>query len=227
MKSRGIIIVSATTVSSEGRETSTQIDGKKTSVTIKSFVFQNLSRFKVDAIARTIRTTIQVIAAAVLALGLNAGAYNSEAIRAGLLAVPQGQTEAARALGLSRSHVFLDVVMPQAFKMALPPLVSNFVALLKDSSLGYIVGLEELVRRQRTLAEFYGFSQYGFSFFVVTLAAFLIVNLSLSWIARRVSARSPGGRGPRRAARAAIGENADTTLIRLDPTRTGESGRGS
>ncbi|MBS7779313.1 amino acid ABC transporter permease [Acidovorax sp. CCYZU-2555] len=82
--------------------------------------------------------------AAVLALGLNAGAYNSEAIRAGLLAVPQGQTEAARALGLSRRHVFLDVVMPQAFKMALPPLVSNFVALLKDSSLAYAIGVVEL-----------------------------------------------------------------------------------
>ena len=82
--------------------------------------------------------------AAVLALGLNAGAYNSEAIRAGLLAVPQGQTEAARALGLSRRHVFLDVVMPQAFKMALPPLVSNFVALLKDSSLAYAIGAVEL-----------------------------------------------------------------------------------
>lgn len=83
-------------------------------------------------------------AAAALALGLNAGAYNSEAIRAGLLAVPRGQTEAARALGLSRRHVFLDVVMPQAFKIALPALVSNFVALLKDSSLAYAIGVVEL-----------------------------------------------------------------------------------
>lgn len=83
-------------------------------------------------------------AAAALALGLNAGAYNSEAIRAGLLAVPQGQTEAARALGLGRRHVFLDVVMPQAFKIALPSLVSNFVALLKDSSLAYAIGVVEL-----------------------------------------------------------------------------------
>ena len=77
-------------------------------------------------------------AAAVVALGLNVGAYNSEAIRAGLLAVPRGQTEAARALGLSRTHVFFDVVFPQAFKISLPPLVSNFVALLKDLSLIHI-----------------------------------------------------------------------------------------
>ena len=83
-------------------------------------------------------------AAAVLALSLNVGAYNAEAIRAGLLAVPRGQTEAARALGLGRMHVFFDVVFPQAFKIALPPLVSNFVALLKDSSLAYAIGVVEL-----------------------------------------------------------------------------------
>ncbi|MDZ7864746.1 amino acid ABC transporter permease [Acidovorax sp.] len=83
-------------------------------------------------------------ASAVLALGLNVGAYNSEAIRAGLLAVPRGQTEAARALGLGRTHVFMDVVFPQAFKISLPPLVSNFVALLKDSSLAYAIGVVEL-----------------------------------------------------------------------------------
>jgi polar amino acid transport system permease protein len=83
-------------------------------------------------------------AAAVLALGLNVGAYNAEAIRAGLLAVPRGQTEAAKALGLGRVHVFMDVVFPQAFKISLPPLVSNFVALLKDSSLAYAIGVVEL-----------------------------------------------------------------------------------
>ena len=83
-------------------------------------------------------------AAAVVALGLNVGAYNAEALRAGLLAVPRGQTEAAKALGLGRTHVFLDVVFPQAFKISLPPLVSNFVALLKDSSLAYAIGVVEL-----------------------------------------------------------------------------------
>ena len=83
-------------------------------------------------------------AAAVVALGLNVGAYNAEAIRAGLLAVPRGQTEAAKALGLGRVHVFMDVVFPQAFKISLPPLVSNFVALLKDSSLAYAIGVVEL-----------------------------------------------------------------------------------
>ncbi|WP_027014528.1 amino acid ABC transporter permease [Comamonas composti] len=83
-------------------------------------------------------------AAAAIALALNVGAYNAEAVRAGLQAVPRGQAEAARALGLPRSWVFCDVVFPQAFKISLPALVNNFVALLKDSSLAYAIGVVEL-----------------------------------------------------------------------------------
>ncbi len=81
---------------------------------------------------------------AVVALAVNVGAYNAEAIRAGIVAVPRGQTEAARALGLSPLQTFRDVVFPQAFKIALPPLVNNVVALLKDSSLAYVIGVVEL-----------------------------------------------------------------------------------
>jgi len=81
---------------------------------------------------------------ACVALAFNVGAYNAEAIRAGLLAVPKGQMEAARSLGLSRWYTFLDVSFPQAFKVALPPLVNNTVALLKDSSLAYAIGVVEL-----------------------------------------------------------------------------------
>lgn len=81
---------------------------------------------------------------ACVALGLNVGAYNAEAIRAGLLAVPKGQLEAARALGLSRWYTFIDITFPQAFKISLPPLVNNIVALLKDSSLAYAIGVVEL-----------------------------------------------------------------------------------
>lgn len=82
--------------------------------------------------------------AAALALALNVGAYNAEAIRAGLLAVPKGQIEAARSLGMSRWYCFIDVTFPQAFKISLPPLVNNIVSLLKDSSLAYVIGVVEV-----------------------------------------------------------------------------------
>lgn len=81
---------------------------------------------------------------ACVALALNVGAYNAEAIRAGLLAVPKGQIEGARSLGLNRWYTFIDVTFPQAFKISLPPLVNNIVALLKDSSLAYTIGVVEL-----------------------------------------------------------------------------------
>ena len=82
--------------------------------------------------------------AAVLALSLNVGAYNAEAIRSGILAIHKGQTEAARSLGLSPFMTFRDVVFPQSFRIALPPLVNNIVSLLKDSSLAYVIGVVEL-----------------------------------------------------------------------------------
>ncbi|MEK8025496.1 MAG: hypothetical protein RLY78_3137 [Pseudomonadota bacterium] len=88
--------------------------------------------------------SLSEFSAAVVALALNVGAYNAEAIRAGLLAVPRGQLEAATALGLSKWHTFIDVSFPQAFKIALPPLVNNIVALLKDSSLAFTIGVVEL-----------------------------------------------------------------------------------
>lgn len=82
--------------------------------------------------------------AAVVALALNVGAYNAEAIRAGILAVPRGQTEAARSLGLSKYKTMRWVVLPQAMRIVIPPLVNNIVALLKDSSLVSSIGLLEL-----------------------------------------------------------------------------------
>jgi polar amino acid transport system permease protein len=81
---------------------------------------------------------------AVLALAINVGAYNAEIVRSGIQAVPKGQTEAAKALGLRQLQVFRQVVLPQAIRICLPPLVNNVVALLKDSSLAYVIGVVEL-----------------------------------------------------------------------------------
>jgi polar amino acid transport system permease protein len=81
---------------------------------------------------------------AVLALSLNVGAYNAEVIRAGILAIPRGQGEAARSLGLSGGQTMQTVVLPQALRVVVPPLVNNLVALLKDSSLASSIALLEL-----------------------------------------------------------------------------------
>jgi polar amino acid transport system permease protein len=89
---------------------------------------------------------------AVVALALNVGAYNSEAIRAGLEAIPKGQTEAARSLGLKPLQTFFYVVFPQGIKIAMPSLVNNVVSLLKDSSLAYTIGVLELANAGNRLS---------------------------------------------------------------------------
>ncbi len=81
---------------------------------------------------------------AVVALAFNSGAYNAEAIRGGILAVPRGQTHAAQSLGLNPMQSFRYIVFPQSLRIALPPLVNNIVSLLKDSSLAYVIGVVEL-----------------------------------------------------------------------------------
>ncbi len=78
--------------------------------------------------------------AGVIGLIMVAGAYMAETLRAGLQAVPKGQTEAARSLGMSGLATQLHVVIPQAFRIIIPPLTNEFVALLKDTSLLSIVG---------------------------------------------------------------------------------------
>jgi len=81
---------------------------------------------------------------AALALSMNVGAYNAEVIRAGILAIPVGQKEAAKSLGLSPGQSMLFIILPQAFRIVVPPLMNNLVALLKDSSLASVIGLLEL-----------------------------------------------------------------------------------
>lgn len=83
-------------------------------------------------------------ACAIIALSLNIGAYNTECVRAGILAVPHGQIEAARALGLSPLQTFIDIMLPQSMRVALPALANNLASLVKDSSLAYAISVVEL-----------------------------------------------------------------------------------
>jgi polar amino acid transport system substrate-binding protein len=92
------------------------------------------------------------ITAAVLGLALNYGAYEAEVYRGALSSVPVGQTEAARALGLTRWQALRHVVFPQALRTALPAVTNDFVALLKDSSLISVITVVELTKRMTIVA---------------------------------------------------------------------------
>jgi glutamate transport system permease protein len=117
--------------------------------------------------------------------------YNSavlaEIFRAGILSVDRGQREAAFGLGMRKSQVMILVLLPQAVRRMLPVLIAQLVVLLKDSSLGFIIGYFELLRQARSLVEFFTptfGNQYTFQIYVAAGLMYIIVNLLLSWLAR-------------------------------------------
>jgi polar amino acid transport system substrate-binding protein len=124
--------------------------------------------------------------AAVIGLGLNYGAYEAEVYRGALLAVPRGQTEAAKALGLGAWSTLRHVLLPQAFRIALPPMTNDFVSLLKDSSLVGVITVIELTKRMSIAGvELRGYLVAG----LACAAFYLVLSLPLSELARRLERR--------------------------------------
>ncbi len=130
--------------------------------------------------------------AVVFGLVLYNAAIVSEIFRAGLVALPKGQSEAGTAIGLNRWQTLWIIQFPQVVRLMLPSLISQFVVLLKDSSLGFIVGYPELLRTMQLNYSYFG-DKYRFPLFVVVLLVYLVVNITLSRVAvyvqRRTSAR--------------------------------------
>lgn len=96
---------------------------------------------------------LSVIQSALLGLGVNEGAYLSEIMRAGILAVDRGQFDAARALGMDYVTMMRVVILPQAARVIIPPLGNNFNGLLKTSSLASVISMDELLRRAQMLIQ--------------------------------------------------------------------------
>jgi len=84
---------------------------------------------------------------ATMALSLVSAAYSAEILRAGIEGVPRGQSEAARALGLSKIRQMTDVILPQAIKLVIPPLTSNAINVMKDTSLASVVAMPDLLKQ--------------------------------------------------------------------------------
>ena len=95
---------------------------------------------------------VSSLAGILIGLSLYMAAFISEVYRAGIQAVPKGQREAAQVLGLTPVQSFIRIVLPQAIRMTLPPLASNFVQLIKFSSLGAVISVSEITRRGMELS---------------------------------------------------------------------------
>jgi polar amino acid transport system permease protein len=134
----------------------------------------------------TLGITLDAFTAGVIALGVNVGAYLAEVFRAGIQSVPRGQLEAASILGMARSQIFIDVVLPQAARAVYPAIVNNLIQLLLGTSLLSAIALPELsgtatVINSRTLLYVQTFT--------ITLIIYLILSNALSWIAAQIGAR--------------------------------------
>jgi polar amino acid transport system permease protein len=120
---------------------------------------------------------ITPLLAAVLGLGLNEGAYMSEIVRAGLLSVDPGQTDAAEALGMKRGQVFRRIVLPQAMRVIIPPTGNETISMLKTTSLVSVIGIPDILFAVQTI--------YARNFLVIPLLItvslwYLIVTTVLS-----------------------------------------------
>src|SRR5438874_11555362 len=120
-------------------------------------------------------------------------AYNvsilAEIFRSGILSLDRGQSEAAFALGLGYWQTMFFVVIPQAARRMVPAIVSQLVTLLKDTSLGYIIAYEELLRRGQSTGEFFGDPLQSVTFVAVV---YIAVNFMLSRLAQRLEVRQRG-----------------------------------
>jgi His/Glu/Gln/Arg/opine family amino acid ABC transporter permease subunit len=122
---------------------------------------------------------------AILGLSFNYGAYLAEVIRAGILAVDAGQTEAALSLGFSRFQVSRLVVLPQALRLMVPPLTNNFITLVQDTSFFQVLGVYELSLVVQGHTEGTSSTVTRWEFYVVELAIYFAICYSLSLISRR------------------------------------------
>jgi polar amino acid transport system permease protein len=129
-----------------------------------------------------------------LALGIVAAAYMAEVIRAGIQAVPKGQIEAARSLGMPAGVATRKIVLPQAFRIVLPPLANDLILLVKDSSLVFIIGTSaadfELTGFGRDLAN----TESNLTPLVTAGFCYLIITLPLGLLVRRLEAKAARAR---------------------------------
>ncbi|MDQ0883948.1 amino acid ABC transporter permease [Peribacillus sp. V2I11] len=131
-----------------------------------------------------VRIKLEIIPAAIVALTIFESAMLSEVIRSGLKSIDKGQMEAARSSGLSYTQALIHIILPQALRRMVPPIVSQFISLLKDTSLAVVISLPELTHHGQII---YGQSQkYLIPILILVALMYFIVNYSLSLVAQRL-----------------------------------------
>lgn len=122
-------------------------------------------------------------------LGLTAAAYMSETLRAGIQAVPKGQVEAARTLGMSPGRTLVTIVLPQAFRIVIPPLTNEIILLTKDSSLVYVLGVTTAQYELTKFSQDFLNKAVSPTPLVIGGLLYLCITLPLSQLVRRLEIR--------------------------------------
>lgn len=154
------------------------------------YIFTQFSR-AAETSGSTLLKSNNVTLSVIAALMLYTTVVNAETIRAGILSLDKGQTEAARSLGLTYAQALRLVILPQTFRRVLPPLIAQFITLVKDTSLGAIIGLLELYHRGQI---FYQFYRNPLETFWVVSCIYFIINYALGQTAQAIERRMTGSR---------------------------------
>lgn len=129
-----------------------------------------------------------------LGLGLVAAAYMAETIRAGIEAVPRGQMEAARSLGMTQGKAMFYIILPQAFRIIIPPLTNELVLLIKDTSLLFVIGTTPLSKELTKFARDFMTSTQNATPLTVVAILYLVITVPLTFVVRRLEKKAGQGR---------------------------------
>jgi glutamate transport system permease protein len=155
-------------------------------------------------LSRSLGITVSTFTALVAGLMLYNGSVLAEVFRAGVNALPKGQREAAYALGLRKTQVMTNVLLPQALRNMLPTIVSQLVVVLKDTALGFLILYPELLYQARTLGSQGQLGSPILQVALVIAVIYIAMCLLLSWLANYLEKRTRrGGKGKPPAAAAA------------------------
>jgi polar amino acid transport system permease protein len=128
--------------------------------------------------------------AGVIGLSIVYGAYMAETIRAGIEAVPRGQVEAARSLGMSRTRTMFSIVLPQAFRIIIPPLTNDMVVMIKDTSLFFVLGTTPMTKELTKFARDFMIDIRNATPLTVAAIVYLVITLPLTYLVRRLERRA-------------------------------------
>ena len=129
---------------------------------------------------------VSKVLAAVVAFGLNSGAYVAEIVRSGIMSVDEGQSEAGRSLGLNYRQTMQFIIMPQAFKNVLPALGNEFIVLLKETSISGYIGLTDLTHGGDIIR---GITFSPFMPLIAVALIYLLLVTGLSWCVNKLERR--------------------------------------